>query len=541
MTGSAKRAAVVSLAIPAVLMAAANSLSARVVGSPPMIAPNGERVLEVFVPSPGVGAIDYVGSTRLPSGGLVRLPSGSVVTLRCTAGCSRTERVTVGRSGLVKQGIGLFKGVVVRSGTTFVAEVRKPGWIGFYERFAARPTLKGSTPRCLPLPGSAPPEPRACHYPLSVTTSGEGSGRVKGPTIDCRRACSATLVLQTQVTLNAVPASGSTFAGWSGGGCSGTGTCTVTMSTGRKVTAVFMPSGSYAIAFQGSTGSLHATPSGIKHAQGPSVRAGTSPGISAYAIAFQTGRGGLNVYSPATRQTTTTGQSMSAGTSPSIAALADEGYEIAFQDGRGFLSLYSSTTHRATHTSLGMKPGTSPSIAALSNGGYEIAFENSSGVLSMYSSATHQATTKPLGLKAGTSPSIAALSDGNYEIACQTNTGRLYTYSSLTRKVGKTGLGMRAATSPSIAALSNGDYEIAFQANTGVLYTYSSATHQPTDTAVDMKAGTSPSVAFLSNGGYEIAFQADTGILNTYSSATQQATDTGLGMKAGTSPSIEGF
>ena len=41
------------------------------------------------------------------------------------------------------------------------------------------------------------------------------------------------------VTLTATPAAGSTFAGWSGAGCSGTGACTVTMSSDQAVTATF--------------------------------------------------------------------------------------------------------------------------------------------------------------------------------------------------------------------------------------------------------------------------------------------------------------
>jgi hypothetical protein len=42
------------------------------------------------------------------------------------------------------------------------------------------------------------------------------------------------------VTLTATPdARTSTFAGWSGGGCTGTGTCTVTMTAAQNVTATF--------------------------------------------------------------------------------------------------------------------------------------------------------------------------------------------------------------------------------------------------------------------------------------------------------------
>jgi hypothetical protein len=41
------------------------------------------------------------------------------------------------------------------------------------------------------------------------------------------------------VALTASAASGSVFAGWSGGGCSGTGACTVTMSGAQSVAATF--------------------------------------------------------------------------------------------------------------------------------------------------------------------------------------------------------------------------------------------------------------------------------------------------------------
>jgi len=34
---------------------------------------------------------------------------------------------------------------------------------------------------------------------------------------------------------------GSTFTGWSGGGCSGTGTCTVMIDAAKTVTATFSP------------------------------------------------------------------------------------------------------------------------------------------------------------------------------------------------------------------------------------------------------------------------------------------------------------
>lgn len=41
------------------------------------------------------------------------------------------------------------------------------------------------------------------------------------------------------MTLSADPAPGSAFAGWSGGGCAGTGQCTTTMTSSTTVTAAF--------------------------------------------------------------------------------------------------------------------------------------------------------------------------------------------------------------------------------------------------------------------------------------------------------------
>lgn len=75
---------------------------------------------------------------------------------------------------------------------------------------------------------------------LSVTLSGSGHGRVTGSGISCTTGtCSAAYNPGTRVRLTAVPASGSSFAGWTGSGCSGTAPCTVTMSANRAVGARF--------------------------------------------------------------------------------------------------------------------------------------------------------------------------------------------------------------------------------------------------------------------------------------------------------------
>lgn len=76
---------------------------------------------------------------------------------------------------------------------------------------------------------------------LDVEKSGTGSGSVTSspPGISCGATCSHAYAHGTSVTLTATPAEGSTFAGWAGGGCSGTGTCTVTTNLDTTVTATF--------------------------------------------------------------------------------------------------------------------------------------------------------------------------------------------------------------------------------------------------------------------------------------------------------------
>jgi Divergent InlB B-repeat domain len=78
-------------------------------------------------------------------------------------------------------------------------------------------------------------------YPLSVNKAGNGSGAVTSSPlgINCSPTCSATFDHGTPVVLTASPSVGSTFTGWSGGGCGGTGTCTVTMTAATSVTATF--------------------------------------------------------------------------------------------------------------------------------------------------------------------------------------------------------------------------------------------------------------------------------------------------------------
>jgi Divergent InlB B-repeat domain len=76
---------------------------------------------------------------------------------------------------------------------------------------------------------------------LTVSKAGSGSGVVtsKPAAIECGQTCSSELDASIKVALHALPAAGSTFTGWSGEGCSGTGSCKVLMNEARNVTATF--------------------------------------------------------------------------------------------------------------------------------------------------------------------------------------------------------------------------------------------------------------------------------------------------------------
>ncbi|MFA6553910.1 MAG: hypothetical protein WCS89_00170 [Candidatus Paceibacterota bacterium] len=81
----------------------------------------------------------------------------------------------------------------------------------------------------------------ATAYSLSVSKYGTGQGTVTGGSINCGSSCSLSDVTpRTSISLTAIPASGSTFSGWSGGGCSGNGSCNVTINTNLTVTAIFI-------------------------------------------------------------------------------------------------------------------------------------------------------------------------------------------------------------------------------------------------------------------------------------------------------------
>jgi IPT/TIG domain/Divergent InlB B-repeat domain/Subtilase family len=87
----------------------------------------------------------------------------------------------------------------------------------------------------------APPLPPKAVLTISSSGSGEGSISVSAPpsVSSCRGNCTSTFSPGTKVWLYAYPDSGSTFQGWSGGGCAGSGICELLLDEDTTVSAIF--------------------------------------------------------------------------------------------------------------------------------------------------------------------------------------------------------------------------------------------------------------------------------------------------------------
>jgi hypothetical protein len=100
---------------------------------------------------------------------------------------------------------------------------------------------------------------------LTVAKNGSGGGGVTSAPagIDCGATCSSRFDDGTAVVLTATPVAGSRFAGWTGAGCAGTGTCTVAMNADAAVTATFIQLRTLTVTLTGKAGKVTSTPAGI--------------------------------------------------------------------------------------------------------------------------------------------------------------------------------------------------------------------------------------------------------------------------------------
>ena len=94
--------------------------------------------------------------------------------------------------------------------------------------------------------------PAVSQFGLTVSRTGTGNGSVASAPagISCGATCNANFNSGTVVTLTPTAQAGSVFNGW-GGACSGTGACSVTMSSAQAVTADFIPT-SFPVTVTGS-------------------------------------------------------------------------------------------------------------------------------------------------------------------------------------------------------------------------------------------------------------------------------------------------
>ncbi len=112
--------------------------------------------------------------------------------------------------------------------------------------------------------------------PVSVRKAGTGAGSVVSEPngLDCGGVCVGYFTDGETVTLSAVSSGHSTFAGWSGEGCSGTATCQIEVGedTG-SVTATFTHEAPSAVTLSGATfvGQRVATVGGLVNANGAQV------------------------------------------------------------------------------------------------------------------------------------------------------------------------------------------------------------------------------------------------------------------------------
>lgn len=132
-------------------------------------------------------------------------------------------------------------------------------------------------------------------YTITVNYAGTGSGTVKDSWYqkNFNNGDSVQIPFTSSDTFTATPNAGSTFAGWSGGGCSGTGTCALTVSGNTTITATFTATAptTFTVTTSAGTGGT-ISPSGPVTVNSGATTSFTVTPNSGYSISSVSGCGG---------------------------------------------------------------------------------------------------------------------------------------------------------------------------------------------------------------------------------------------------------
>ena len=186
------------------------------------------HVLTVSLAGSGGGAVTSdLGGINCPSNCSASFPHGTTVTLTAAEGTDSTFIGWAGRCDSI-------------SGSTCTVQLTSAS--------SVTATFQRST--------------RVLAVTISAATGSSGRVTSAPQGIDCTAgSCNASFPLNSQVTLTATPAPGTAFVGWSGGGCSGRGSCSVTMDDLKQVTAHFEVN-RLTVSTSGS-GTVYSSPAGI--------------------------------------------------------------------------------------------------------------------------------------------------------------------------------------------------------------------------------------------------------------------------------------
>lgn len=110
----------------------------------------------------------------------------------------------------------------------------------------------------------------AVTHPLTVNVTGSGTVNSIPAGINCSSgSCTNPFVAGSQVTLTATASADAVFIGWAGSGCSGTGTCVVSMTGPLAVSAAFAPASPLTVMVAGNgSGAVTSAPSGLNCSSG---------------------------------------------------------------------------------------------------------------------------------------------------------------------------------------------------------------------------------------------------------------------------------